>query len=83
MKIKYICEKCGTRYDTSEEAQKCEANHGHIVVAHVIPGKIYLPNDLCPQAIYVKFCNDNGGEQVAKYGIMGYADVNFDELKGQ
>ena len=58
MKIKYVCEKCGTRYDTVEEAQKCEANHGHIVAAHVFPGKIYLPNDLCPQTIYVKVCND-------------------------
>lgn len=51
MKAKYFCEKCGSRYNTAEEAEKCEAQHGHIVVAHIIPGEVYSCGALCPDEV--------------------------------
>lgn len=81
MKTKYFCEKCGSRYNTAEEAEKCEAQHGHIVVAHIIPGEVYSCGALCPDEVYVKFRNYKGEEKAAKYGFACYENVDFEAVK--
>ncbi len=69
MKTKYICEKCGSEYDTAESANKCEAVHGEIIEAHVMPGAAYERSGIRPSAVYVKFRNKNGREVAAKYKL--------------
>ena len=79
MKVKYICEKCGTAYDTAELVNKCEAVHGEIIEAHVMPGAVY--EGVRPNAVYVKFRNKNGFEIAAEYKFAGYKDNDFEAVK--
>lgn len=81
MKIKYICEKCGAVYDASEAANKCEAVHGEIIEAHVMPGAVYEPSRIRPDAVYVKFRNKNGFETAAEYKFAEYKDKDFETVK--
>ena len=81
MKVKYICEKCGTAYDAAESVNKCEAVHGEIIEAHVMPGAMYEPSRICPHAVYVKFRNKNGFETAAEYKLAGYKDKDFETVK--
>lgn len=79
MKTKYICEKCGSEYDTAESANKCEAVHGEIIEAHVMPGMVY--EGIRPSAVYVKFRNKNGFEMAAEYKFVEYKDNDFEAVK--
>ena len=81
MKTKYLCEKCGTMYDTAESADKCEAVHGEIIEAHVIPGAVYERSRIHPDAVYVKFRNKNGFEAAAEYKFVEYKDKDFETVK--
>lgn len=81
MKVKYICEKCGTMYDTAEAVNKCEAVHGEIIEAHVMPGVMYEPSRICPHAVYVKFRNKNGFETAAEFKFAEYKDKDFETVK--
>ena len=81
MKVKYICEKCGTMYDTAEAVNKCEAVHGEIIEAHVMPGMVY--EGVRPSAVYVKFRNKNGFETAAKYKFVEYKDNDFEIVKSE
>lgn len=79
MKVKYICEKCGAEYDAAESVNKCEAAHGEIIEAHVMPGMVY--EGIRPNAVYVKFRNKNGREVAAKYKFVEYKDNDFEVVK--
>lgn len=81
MKVKYICEKCGTMYDTAEAVNKCEAVHGEIIEAHVMPGAVYEPSRIHPDTVYVKFRNKNGFETAAEYKFVEYKDKDFETVK--
>lgn len=81
MKIKYICEKCGTAYDAAESVNKCEAAHGEIIEAHVMPGAVYEGSGIRPNAVYIKFRNKNGREVAAKYKFAEYKDNDFEVVK--
>ena len=81
MKVKYICEKCGAEYDAAELVNECEAAHGEIIEAHVMPGVMYEPSRICPHAVYVKFRNKNGFETAAEYKLAEYKDKDFETVK--
>ena len=81
MKVKYICEKCGTMYDTAEAVNKCEAAHGEIIEAHVMPGAVYEGSGIHPDTVYVKFRNKNGFETGAEYTFVKYKDKDFETVK--
>ena len=81
MKVKYICEKCGAEYDAAESVNKCEAAHGEIIEAHVMPGAVYERSGIRPNAVYVKFRNKNGCEVAAKYKFVEYKDNDFEIVK--
>lgn len=81
MKTQFICEKCGSRYETAEAAKKCEANHGGLIEVRVMPGFAYRPSGVRAQEIWAKFRNEHGEEEAAKYQLIGYASVNFDDVK--
>ncbi len=81
MKVKYICEKCGTMYDTAEAANKCEAVHGEIIEAHVMPGEAYTRDRLRPDVIYARFRNKKGEEEAAQYHFMCYESTDFETVK--
>lgn len=81
MKAKYFCEKCGYKYDTAEEAKRCEDSHGEITEAHVMPGQVYDCRCIRPKAVYVKVCNSEGREAAACYEFRGVADKDFEKVK--
>ncbi|WP_294000261.1 hypothetical protein [uncultured Megasphaera sp.] len=81
MKTKYICEKCGAEYDTAESANKCEAVHGEIIEAHVMPGAVYEQSRITPNAVCVKFRNKDGFEAAAEYKFVKYKDKDFEAVK--
>lgn len=81
MKTQFICEKCGDRFETAEAAKKCEASHGVLIEARVMPGTAYRRSDVKAQEIWAKFRNAHGEEKAAKYQFIGYASVNFDDVK--
>lgn len=51
---KYLCELCGTEYDSFEEAKECELYHKKIK-GYEVPNKKYVPNEMYPRFITVKF----------------------------
>lgn len=81
MKVKYICEKCGAEYDAAESVNKCEAAHGEIIEAHVMPGMVYEGSVIRSNAVYIKFRNKNGFETAAEYKLAEYKDNDFEVVK--
>lgn len=81
MKTQFICEKCGSRYKTAEAAKKCEACHGDLSEVRVMPGAAYRVGDVRAQEIWAKFRNAHGKEEAAIYQLIGYASVDFDDVK--
>ena len=81
MKTKYLCEQCGTMYDTKAEAVACENQHGKLIEFHVMPGKAYTREKLRPNVVYAKFRNKFGEEEAAQYQFICYEDVDFEVTK--
>lgn len=81
MKTQFICEKCGGRFETAEAAKKCEASHGVLIEARVMPGTAYKRSDVKAQEIWTKFRNAHGEEEAAIYQNSGHASLDFNDVK--
>lgn len=60
MKIKYVCEKCGSEYDTEREAKECESFHGDIIDVSPIGSIPYNRKQEYPRSILVTVKNFRG-----------------------
>lgn len=82
MKAKYFCEKCGYKYDTAEEAQRCEDSHGEVIIeSHVMPGKVYSHQYVLPDIVYIKVRNPNGQEAAGRYKFVRCENKDFEIVK--
>ena len=81
MKTQFVCEKCDKVYLTADKAKDCEATHGDLIEAHVMPGHSYCGGHINPEIIYAKFRNKKGEEIAACYRLVCIEDTDFESIK--